>query len=393
MPYISDSLPSEIIDYDFLTRLLLLIPSLVASYIVSKTSPNYRMVQYCLMLNTCLCGLSFSILMLISASADGVLFFNLAFIHVILFAYIFILIPIRNAIPLVLLLCLAHVLTASMVTGKVSSAILVFYITPSITFFAVLSYAGHAMEKSERSGFAYRKALGFEYDNRVKIEKERSKWLSLITDFLRHELKNSLIGISSSLELVFRKNSNEALESYIERARTSTSFMKRLIDEASVSTNLEAVLNNIKLEVTDISSLIISKRDEYSNLYSDCQFDFEIEENLSLLLDPDRLVQALDKLVNNAVEHCDHVHPIRITLRKENNKAYIKVSNIGDVLKDDVDIFQPFISSKAGKSDHNHGLGLFVVKRIAEAHGGEVSARALGAPGGAEFTISLPSQM
>ena len=41
----------------------------------------------------------------------------------------------------------------------------------------------------ERSGFAYRKALGFEYDNRVKIEKERSKWLSLITGFLRHELK------------------------------------------------------------------------------------------------------------------------------------------------------------------------------------------------------------
>ncbi len=108
------------------------------------------------------------------------------------------------------------------------------------------------------------------------------------------------------------------------------------------------------------------------------------------IFDAERLVQALDKLINNAVEHCDQDHKIMVRLYKTKDNVNIKVSNIGDAIKDDMDIFQPFVSSNSSITNDNYGLGLFVVKRIVETHGGEVSVRRLRNPDGAEFTISLP---
>lgn len=106
--------------------------------------------------------------------------------------------------------------------------------------------------------------------------------------------------------------------------------------------------------------------------------------------DSDRLVQALDKLINNAIEHSDQTKPIKISLHKVDEAIEIKVSNYGDALKGDIDVFQPFVSGNASQEDGHFGLGLFVVKRIMEAHGGKIIARGLEDPSGAEFTASFP---
>lgn len=393
MPYVTDVLPERLIDYDLFIRSLVLTPPLIAALIATRVGAGHKFASFFMLLGAILCGVSFSSLMLfVDGDGDGITYYNYAFLHVLVFMYILLLVPLRYTFPVALFLCVYHVLTACLIIDNLPLDQILFIVSPCVTMFAILTYAGYAIEKSERFNFIYRKALSNEYENRQAAQVQRSKWLGLVTDFLRHELKNSLIGVSSSLELISRKNNNEDLNSYIQRAGDSTGFMKRLLDEASSSTSLESALNEIQVEELNISSLLENKVEEYHDVYADYSFSSDIESNVFTSADSDRLVQALDKLVNNAVEHCDHDHPIRISLSRENDNIEIKVVNIGDAIKDDMDIFQPFVTGKGGRSNDNFGLGLFVVKRIVEAHGGTVASRGLHDPDGAEFTVSLPAQ-
>jgi signal transduction histidine kinase len=388
MPYVSEVLPTKSIYWDFLVRLFLLLPLIVA-FIISKIGSSYKTIQVIFIFSAVLCGLSFSSLMLL-ADIDGIIYYNYSFIHVMIYVYVLLLIPIRKSFPVVFFLCSYHVFLSYLVIDSLPTKQILFIISPCVTIFMILSYAGYSIEKSERFSFMYRRALGNEHDNRISIQEQRSKWLGMVTDFLRHELKNSLIGISSSLELINRKNKNEDLDRYIQRAGNSTGFMRRLLDEASTSTSLEAALNDIHLEEFNLSRLLEEKVYEYRDVYGGYSFDTDIEKKVCASFDADRLAQALDKLINNAVEHCDTEHPITVSLKRKKNNAHMTVSNIGDPIKDGVDIFQPFVSDKSNISNDNFGLGLFVVKRIVEAHGGEVSAKGLRKPDGAVFTISLP---
>ena len=106
---------------------------------------------------------------------------------------------------------------------------------------------------------------------------------------------------------------------------------------------------------------------------------------------PDRLIQMLDKLVNNAAEHGDKNAPVTLRLEAESSNAILKVSNFGDALPDDIErIFQPFFSNKSGHGRDNLGLGLYVARTIAQYHRGSIKAGHLRNPDGAEFVVSLP---
>lgn len=389
VPYISDVLPQKIKDIDFFVRLFTAVIAAIG-LVFCKIGVDYRLIQKIIVAAALLFGVSISSLMVfVDVHLDAINYFNFTFIHLLIYIYVLQLVPIRLSIIVGLFLSIFHTVLATMFIVDLGSDQLIFVLTPVLTLFIVLSYAGYTMEKSERSSFIYRSALINEYENSVDIQKQRSKWLGLVTDFLRHELKNSIIGVSSSLQLISRRNENELLDSYISRAENSTAFMKRLLEEASTSTSLESALNEMQMQEVNLSSLIEEKIGEYIDIYCEYAFEANVEENVSCTADPDRILQALDKLVNNAVEHCNQVYPIRIELFSDGGDAKIRVSNIGDRLNENADLFQPFVSSKSGSKD-NFGFGLFVVKRIIEAHGGNVCAKSLNNKDGAEFMVSIP---
>ncbi len=83
--------------------------------------------------------------------------------------------------------------------------------------------------------------------------------------------------------------------------------------------------------------------------------------------DPDRMVQLLDKLVNNAVEHGEKEYPVVLRVNKDKKSVLLEVTDIGDSLDPNAKIFEPFISGKARSIDQGFGLGLYVVKKIPDA--------------------------
>jgi two-component system, OmpR family, sensor kinase len=109
---------------------------------------------------------------------------------------------------------------------------------------------------------------------------------------------------------------------------------------------------------------------------------------VEVVLDPDRMAQAVLNLAINAHVHTPAGTPVRISASLETGKMVITVSDDGPGIPDDIreDVFAPFV--RAGDAPGSTGLGLAVVKAVAEAHGGEV--RLTTGPAGTRFDLVVP---
>ncbi len=105
--------------------------------------------------------------------------------------------------------------------------------------------------------------------------------------------------------------------------------------------------------------------------------------------DPERLLQALDNLVGNAVGHSPPDGLVTMSGRHEAGSVVLAVTDQGDgIAPDDLEqIFEPGVRLTAARP--GSGLGLAIVRAIARAHGGEVEVES--SPGqGSTFRLVLP---
>lgn len=105
--------------------------------------------------------------------------------------------------------------------------------------------------------------------------------------------------------------------------------------------------------------------------------------------DPSRLRRAVANLVENAVGHSPHGATVRVIVRRVGDEALVEVADDGEgiALEDQQRIFEPGVRLTDGRP--GSGLGLALVREVADVHGGTVRVRS--APGeGAVFTLALP---
>jgi PAS domain S-box-containing protein len=108
--------------------------------------------------------------------------------------------------------------------------------------------------------------------------------------------------------------------------------------------------------------------------------------------DPDRVMQIVTNLIDNAIRFAEK--NIRLSLHRENDKVTIAVENDGAAFAPDMKarLFERFAGAGGGSGPGHLGLGLSVVKALAEAHGGETSAENLSAPEkGVRFLVRIPT--
>jgi signal transduction histidine kinase/DNA-binding NarL/FixJ family response regulator len=113
--------------------------------------------------------------------------------------------------------------------------------------------------------------------------------------------------------------------------------------------------------------------------------------------DPDRLREAVDNLVSNAIKYSPIGGNIELAMRLADGDLLIAVADEGPGLStDDVSrLFGRFqrLSARPTGGESSTGLGLSIVKRIVELHGGSVGAQSLGPGRGTTFTIRLPAEI
>ncbi len=224
--------------------------------------------------------------------------------------------------------------------------------------------------------------------------KKRIFWLETMARFLRHELKNSSVGIKTSLDLIERHmTEKQKISTYLVRARKSMTNMNALLQSASNASDLEASLYKERREPFDLSLIVNAHLETYASIYPDVTIDIECQSDVFILGNDSRLIQLLDKLISNAVEHSFSYAPIEVFVKKQHENAQLIVSNRGDALPNNTQvIFDQFVSLRTPerKTDENLGLGLYIVKLIAESHGGHVEARNLNEATGAIFEVTIP---
>ena len=175
---------------------------------------------------------------------------------------------------------------------------------------------------------------------------------------------------------------------YVERVRVGTDRLERIVSSMGEASSLEAMLANSRLESIDLVALLEGCTTGYRDTFRNHSFELQTDAGPRLCaVVPEAIVQALDKLVSNAVDFAPPGSTIRLSLSQTTCSTQdrrtpgwlITVTNQGPPLPATMQasLFDSMVSlrpERAGESTHL-GLGLYLVRLIAEFHGGHAFAR------------------
>lgn len=216
-------------------------------------------------------------------------------------------------------------------------------------------------------------------------EKERFRELSGFTAGIAHEIKNPLNSLALLCEMM-EKNAPDVLAGDAALGRIEVQKISRILDRFS------AVLRplDLRLETIEADAVIGDAVEAASPAAVSKGIPIRREPGSGPRLRADRglLAQALFNIVRNGLEASADGE---IVIRAEKNKAGVLISvedsGPGIPAADRDRIFEPFFSTKAD----GLGVGLFLARKIVEAHGGRISA-ADRKSGGSVFRIELPGE-
>jgi dedicated sortase system histidine kinase len=192
---------------------------------------------------------------------------------------------------------------------------------------------------------------------------------------LAHELRTPVTVVGSSLENLRMTPLPEEARVYTERAAEGLARLQTVLTRMSEATRLEQLVRQAEREAFDARDVLRGCVEGYASVFPRAKFSLFIPENPVMLRGaPDLYAQMLDKLAANAADFSDGEEPIRVRLDAEGR---LTVSNSGPVLPDDMAgrLFESMVSGRSGSGGEPHlGLGLYIVRLIAELHGGQARA-------------------
>jgi len=230
---------------------------------------------------------------------------------------------------------------------------------------------------------------------RLREEERRKNQFMAV---LGHELRNPLAGIDGGLRLIeggaAADREQWALAMMRNQVRQLTSLLDDLLDVSSIARGkLE-----LRRRVVPLAQLVEAAAASTAARLADFEQRLIVslpDEPLHVDADPRRVEQVLANLVVNASKYSDRGTEIRLEVHSEAEEAVIEVSDQGFGIDPQMieRIFEPFI--QAPREDGRPmagglGIGLTLVRQLAELHGGSAVARSAGLGQGSTFTIRLP---
>jgi signal transduction histidine kinase len=216
-----------------------------------------------------------------------------------------------------------------------------------------------------------------------------------------HDLKNPLgviLGRTEMLtELIATGASKDGVTSQIEHIRDAAKRLTSMVDHLISDAMADAFDITIRREAVDLAALVSEVVEANRPLAQNKQqiIDVAAPEHLSTMCDADRIREAIDNLVSNAIKYSPMSGRIRIEVLAEGDNAAIRITDEGAGLspEDLGRLFGRFqrLSAKPTAGESSTGLGLSIVKRIIDMHGGDVTAESSGPGRGSTFTITLPA--
>jgi len=222
---------------------------------------------------------------------------------------------------------------------------------------------------------------------------EYTGYLRTLAGKLAHEIRTPLTIIRSSLENLESEGNSENAKVYISRAREGSERLGAILTAMGAATRVEEAIAHSERQRFDLGALVGATVGAYGSAFPQRRFRCEVpEEAVEITGAPDLIVQMLDKLIDNAVDFSADGATIAVVLRADADIAELSVANPGPPLPAEAAtrLFESLWQSRAESDRRPHfGLGLYIVRLIAEFHGGTAQAANLPDDSGAIFTIRL----
>lgn len=225
--------------------------------------------------------------------------------------------------------------------------------------------------------------------------RDYNAYLEAMAGRLSHELRTPVAVVRSSLDNLKAQALPDAARVYVDRAGEGVERLARLISRLSEGTRLERLLESAERERFDLAALVAGCVEGYRMAYPGRPFELErVDAPLAMNGAPDAVAQLLDKLVENANDFAPAGTAVRLALLREGEIARLTVENDGPPLPDTGHVFDSMVSLRGhlhGAREEGHlGLGLYIVRLVAEFHGGRVHAENVTPARGVRFVTELP---
>jgi signal transduction histidine kinase len=216
---------------------------------------------------------------------------------------------------------------------------------------------------------------------------------------LAHELRNPLAPIRNAVQLLRQGNeedtgvkwANDVIDRQVKQ-------MVRLVDDLLDVSRITRGKVQLKAELIDVEAAVSSAVETSRPLIDERRHDLTVTlppSPLWVSADPARLAQILANLLNNAAKYTPEGGRITFTTEREGEAAVFRVRDSGvgiaaDMLPRVFDLFTQ-IDRSLDRAEGGLGIGLTLVHRLVEMHGGTVQAFSDGLGCGSEFVVRLPA--
>ena len=217
-------------------------------------------------------------------------------------------------------------------------------------------------------------------------------YLEKLASRLSHEIRTPVAVVRSSLENMHLDESDVEKDNResLARANQGVQRLQTLLLRMSEASRLEHSIDDASIKRFDLNEFLNMITQGYRDIYPEHQFELNCDDS-DIAASKDLLAQCLDKLVSNAVSFAEPGTVVSIDAKFKNGWK-LSVTNQGPQLPQGMEqqLFQSMVSirEKAHKGDVPHlGLGLHIVRLIAEFHQGSVKAE--NTHQGVRFTMNL----
>jgi signal transduction histidine kinase len=214
-------------------------------------------------------------------------------------------------------------------------------------------------------------------------------------------MRTPLAGVAASLKNIEEElgGQHPGIHEYLDGAKHNSQRLHELLTAIREGVTLKASLSHENMETIDFGDALSKWLDfVWRKAFPEVEFVYQPpEQTAEIRGDVDRLLQALDKLIENAVSYHRPGTPIELAVDKGFESINLQIINQGSTIDPALghQIFEYMVSSRVSKDDRPHlGLGLYIAKTIIDYHGGRLTGSNLqDGREGVVFTVRLPVKL
>ncbi len=230
--------------------------------------------------------------------------------------------------------------------------------------------------------------ISIDIEDQKKMLEKKDEFISMAS----HELKTPLSSLKGYVQLIGRHdNLPDPVGKYVAKANESINKLQHLINNLLDVSKIEAGKLKFNTEVFNLADSINSCIEDCTHIYGSFNIKAEVDPDLPVVGNAERLEQVLMNLISNAVKYSDGRKEIIVNGEKNNNKVTVSVTDFGIGLAEDDQkkVFERFYRVDTNTFSPGLGMGLYISSEIIKEHYGKMEIKSK-LKQGSTFSFSLP---